>query len=61
MRRETGDMKPIKSYKDLRIWQEGIDLVDSIYKLTTQQIEHHVERPVASVRNKTLAFLRSLK
>lgn len=127
MGHETGDMKAIKSYRDLHIWQEGIQLVDTIYKLTsefpreesygltsqmrraavsvpaniaegyarnhtgelrqflyvalgslaelethsviaqrqgfltTQQIEHHVERPVASVRNKTLAFLRSLK
>ena len=120
-------MKPIKSYKDLHIWQEGIDLVDSIYKLTanfpsqetyglisqmrraavsvpaniaegycrnhkkelrqflyvalgslaelethsviaqrqgfltTQQVEDHIERRAASVRNKTLAFLRSMR
>ena len=127
MGRETGDMQPIRSYKDLHIWQEGIALVDSVYRLTTslpsgetygltsqmrraavsvpaniaegyarkhkaelrqflyialgslaeletlgvvaqrqgfitaRSIEQDIERPAASVRNKTLAFLRSLK
>ena len=28
-------MKPIKSYRDLEIWQEGIRLVNTIYKLTS--------------------------
>ena len=27
-------MKPIRSYKDLEIWQEGIELVTTVYKLT---------------------------
>ena len=29
-------MRPIKSYKDLEIWQEGIQLVKSVYKLTRE-------------------------
>lgn len=127
MGHETGDMQPIRSYKDLHIWQEGIALVDSVYRLTTnlpdgevyglmsqmrraavsvpaniaegyarnhkaelrqffyialgslaeletlgvvaqrqgfitaKSIEQDIERPAASVRNKTLAFLRSLR
>lgn len=28
-------MKPIRSYKDLEIWQEGIELVSTVYKLTS--------------------------
>ena len=28
-------MNPIKSYKDLEIWQEGIELVGTVYKLTS--------------------------
>ena len=27
-------MKPIKSYKDLEIWQDGVQLVEDVYKLT---------------------------
>ena len=29
-------MKPIKSYKDLEIWQEGIQLVNTVYTLTSR-------------------------
>ena len=28
-------MKPIKSYKDLEIWQEGIQLISTVYKSTS--------------------------
>lgn len=37
MRQETrdGNVRPIKSYKDLEIWQEGLRLVNVVYKLTS--------------------------
>ena len=34
-RQETGDMSKIASYKDLIIWQAGVQLVTTVYKLTS--------------------------
>ncbi len=34
-RRGTSGAKPINSYKDLEIWQEGVRLVSNFYKLTS--------------------------
>ena len=45
MRAETGDkgqgtrdvsVKPIRSYQDLEIWQEGIQLVSQVYNMTKE-------------------------
>ena len=30
----TGERKKIRSYKDLEIWQEGIELVNTVYTVT---------------------------
>ena len=32
----TATLNPVKTFKDLRVWQEGITLVNAVYRLCSQ-------------------------
>ncbi len=47
--------KKIKNFKNLRIWQEGIELVEEIYKITKEFPSHELYGLVNQIRRSSIS------
>lgn len=48
-------MEPIKSYRDLRVWQAAMDLVETIYRLTVNFPRREIFNLVSGLRRTAVA------
>ena len=48
-------MEPIKSYRDLRVWQAAMDLVEAIYRLTVNFPRSEIFNLVSGLRRTAVA------